>query len=119
MTLDFALVESASSPIIYRAYEYTSGRHLRSAERQGYQSGHYQRSLHTRAGDVKLKVPKLGKITSESAIMEQYKRREISVPDGESALMLVAAKLRLIAGSTWSELKYLNMNLLMDYSEGG
>ena len=36
-------------------------KHQRSVERQGYRSGHYQRSLHTRAGDVKLKVPKLGK----------------------------------------------------------
>jgi len=36
-------------------------RHQRSAERQGYRSGHYQRSLHTSAGDVKLMVPKLGK----------------------------------------------------------
>ena len=36
-------------------------KHQRSIERQGYRSGHYQRSLHTRAGDVKLKVPKLGK----------------------------------------------------------
>jgi len=33
--------------------------------------------------------------------------------------MLVAAKLRHIAGSTWSERKYLNMDLLIDYSEGG
>jgi len=34
-----------------------------------------------------------------------------SFPDGESALMLVAARLRHIAGTTWSERKYLNMDL--------
>ena len=31
----------------------------RSSERQGYRSGHYKRNLHTTAGEVKLKVPKL------------------------------------------------------------
>ena len=57
------------------------GLYERSAERQGYRSDHYQRSLHTRAGDVKLKIPKLGKNTFESAIMERYKQREISVEE--------------------------------------
>jgi|GEM_PF-1002207 len=33
-------------------------------------------------------------------------------PDGKSALILLAARLRHIAGSTWSERKYLNMHLL-------
>jgi len=40
-----------------------------------------------------------------------------SFPDGESALMLVAAKLRHIAGSTWSERKYLNMDLLGEWGK--
>ena len=40
-----------------------------------------------------------------------------SFPDGESALMLVAAKLRLIADSTWSERKYLNMDLLGEWEK--
>ena len=31
----------------------------RSSERQGYRSGHYKRNLHTTAGEVELKVPKL------------------------------------------------------------
>jgi putative transposase len=33
-------------------------------------------------------------------------------PDGQSALMLVAARLRHVASSTWSSKKYLNMSLL-------
>jgi len=33
--------------------------------------------------------------------------------------MLITAKLRHIAGSTWSERKQLNMDLLIDYLEGG
>ena len=40
-----------------------------------------------------------------------------SFPDGESALMLVAARLRHIAGSTWSERKYLNMDLLGEWEK--
>jgi transposase-like protein len=53
-------------------------------------------------------------------IMKEIRRRTRvigSFPDGESALMLVAARLRHIAGSTWSERKYLNMDLLIDYSK--
>ncbi len=33
-------------------------------------------------------------------------------PDGESALMLVAARLRYVAGTTWGLRRYLNMALL-------
>jgi len=50
-------------------------------------------------------------------IMKEIRRRTRligSFPDGESALMLVAARLRHIAGSTWSERKYLNMDLLRE-----
>ena len=49
-------------------------------------------------------------------IMKEIRRRTRvigSFPDGESALMLVSARLRHIAGSTWSERKYLNMDLLI------
>ena len=41
-------------------------------------------------------------------------------PDGQSALMLVAARLRYIANSRWGTWKYLNMDLLkeLDNKEG-
>jgi transposase-like protein len=35
-------------------------------------------------------------------------------PDGESALMLVAARLRYVAGTSWGSRRYLNMELLKD-----
>lgn len=38
-------------------------------------------------------------------------------PDGESALMLVCARLRYVAGHDWGERLYLNMKHLMDTSE--
>ena len=51
-------------------------------------------------------------------IMKEIRRRTRvigSFPDGESALMLVAARLRHISGSSWSERKYLNMDLLIGW----
>jgi len=39
-----------------------------------------------------------------------------SFPDGESALMLVATRLRYISNSGWSKRKYLNMELFVDYN---
>ena len=35
-------------------------------------------------------------------------------PDGESALMLTAARLRHVASTKWGTKRYLNMNLLED-----
>jgi len=35
-------------------------------------------------------------------------------PDGQSALMLVAARLRHVAGSSWGERRYLNMEYLRE-----
>ena len=48
-------------------------------------------------------------------IMREIKRRTRVVgafPDGQSALMLVAARLRHIAGTTWGERRYLSMEEL-------
>lgn len=50
-------------------------RYERSDERQDYRSGHYERQLHTKAGPVTLKVPKLRRQTLETAIIERYRRR--------------------------------------------
>ncbi len=51
-------------------------------------------------------------------IMREIRRRTRVVgnfPDGESALMLVAARLRHIAGTKWGTKKYLNTDLLREY----
>ena len=37
-----------------------------------------------------------------------------SFPDGRSALMLVAARLRHIAGTRWGVVRYMAMNRLFD-----
>ena len=48
-------------------------------------------------------------------IVREIRRRTRVVgnfPDGDSALMLVAARLRHIAGTKWSSRRYLDMELL-------
>jgi putative transposase len=50
-------------------------------------------------------------------VMREIRRRTNVVgafPDGNSALMLVAARLRHIAGTRWSIKRYLNMDLLKE-----
>ncbi len=51
-------------------------------------------------------------------IMREIRRRTNVVgafPDGNSALMLVASRLRHIAGTKWSSKRYLNMQLLREH----
>jgi transposase-like protein len=47
----------------------------------GYPGWRYERWLHTVAGEVNLKVPKLRRQTFETAIIERYRRRESSVEE--------------------------------------
>ena len=54
-------------------------RYERSSDRVDTRAGHYSRKLHTKAGEVDLKVPKLRKMTFETAIIERYRRREASL----------------------------------------
>jgi transposase-like protein len=53
-------------------------------------------------------------------ILREVRRRTRVVgafPDGQSALMLVAARLRHIAGTRWGSRAYLNMELLKEMSQ--
>jgi len=54
-------------------------RYERSEARRDTRAGHYERKLQTKAGEVRLKVPKLRAQTFETAIIERYRRRESSV----------------------------------------
>ncbi len=50
-------------------------------------------------------------------LMREIRRRTRVVgafPDGKSALMLVAARLRHVAGTKWGEKRYLQMNHLAE-----
>ncbi len=53
-------------------------------------------------------------------IMEEIRRRTRVVgafPDGRSALMLVSARLRHIAGTKWGTRRYLDMDRLREHSD--
>ena len=56
-------------------------RYQRSEARKDTRAGHYERSLQTKAGEVKLKMPKLRQQTFETAIIERYRRRESLVEE--------------------------------------
>src|SRR5215510_11932227 len=56
-------------------------RYERSEARRDTRAGHYERKLQTKAGEVRLKVPKLRAQTFETAIIERYRRRESSVEE--------------------------------------
>lgn len=56
-------------------------RYERTHARRDTRAGSYERKLHTTAGEVSLKVPKLRRQTFETAIIERYRRRESSVEE--------------------------------------
>src|SRR5262245_41530538 len=49
-------------------------RYERSEARRDTRAGHYERKLQTKAGEVRLKIPKLRQQTFETAIIERYLR---------------------------------------------
>ena len=54
-------------------------RYERSPDRVDTRAGSYTHKLHTKAGEVEVKMHKLRKQTFETAIIESYRRREISI----------------------------------------
>jgi transposase-like protein len=52
----------------------------------------------------------------ERILREVRRRTRVvgAIPDGDSALMLVAARLRHIGGKRWGTRRYLNMDLLKE-----
>ena len=77
-----------------------AARYERNEQRQGYRSGHYNRSLTTTSGDVTLKVPKLKGISFETAIIERYRRRESSVEEALIEMYLTGVSVRRVEDIT-------------------
>lgn len=75
-------------------------RYARSPDRIDTRAGHYTRKLHTRAGEVDLKVPKLRRQTFESAIIERYRRREVSVEEAIVQMYLAGVSVRRVEDVT-------------------
>ena len=92
-TLNALLDKEADELVNAQKYE-------RSADRQGYRSGHYKRNFQTTAGDVELKVPKLKGVPFETAIIERYRRRESSVEEALIEMYLAGVSVRRVEDIT-------------------
>jgi putative transposase len=77
-----------------------AGRYERNERRQDTRAGSYERSLHTKAGEVKLKMPKLRRQTFETAIIERYQRRESSVEEALIEMYLAGVSVRRVEDIT-------------------
>jgi putative transposase len=77
-----------------------AARYERTDARRDYRAGHYGRKLHTKAGEVKLKVPKLRSLPFETAIIERYKRRESSVEEALIEMYLAGVSVRRVEDIT-------------------
>jgi len=77
-----------------------AGRYERSDTRKDTRAGHYERKLDTKAGRVKLKVPKLRKLSFETAIIERYKRRESSVEEALIEMYIAGVSVRRVEDIT-------------------
>ncbi|MCX7347111.1 MAG: IS256 family transposase [Alphaproteobacteria bacterium] len=77
-----------------------AGRYQRSSERVDTRAGSYDRTLQTRAGEVKLKVPKLRQQVFETAIIERYRRREASVEESLIEMYLAGISVRRVEDIT-------------------
>ncbi len=77
-----------------------AARYERTAARQDTRAGYYERGLQTKAGEVRLKVPKLRQQKFETAIIERYKRRESSVEEALIEMYLAGVSVRRVEDIT-------------------
>ena len=77
-----------------------ASRYERTEARQDTRAGSYQRKLHTRAGEVTLKMPKLRRQAFETAIIERYRRRETSVEEALIEMYLAGVSVRRVEDIT-------------------
>ncbi len=75
-------------------------RYERSPDRVDTRAGSYDRKLHTRAGEVNLKMPKLRRKTFETAIIERYRRRESSIEESLIEMYLAGVSVRRVEDIT-------------------
>jgi len=75
-------------------------RYERSDDRVDTRAGSYNRKLLTKAGEVTLKVPKLRTLTFETAIIQRYQKREISVEEALVEMYLAGVSVRRVEDIT-------------------
>lgn len=88
-TLNALLEEEADDLVKAERYE-------RTADREAYRAGHYERGLTTTSGQVTLEVPKLKGLRFTTAIIDRYKRRETSVEEAMIEMYLAGVSTRRI-----------------------
>ena len=77
-----------------------AARYERTADRVDTRAGSYERKLHTKAGEVKLKVPRLRSLPFETQIIERYRRRESSVKEALMEMYLAGVSVRRVEDIT-------------------
>lgn len=77
-----------------------ASKYERTTARQDTRAGHYERTLDTQAGRMKLKVPKLRRLTFETEIIERYRRREASVEEALIEMYLAGVSVRRVEDIT-------------------
>jgi putative transposase len=75
-------------------------RYQRTDARKDTREGYYERGLETKAGKVKLRVPKLRKLRFETAIIERYRRRESSIEEALIEMYLAGVSVRRVENIT-------------------
>ena len=63
-------------------------RYERTAGREAYRAGHYERKLTTTSGEVTIRMPKLKGMRLAAAVIERYRRRETSVKEAMTGMHL-------------------------------
>ena len=88
-TLNGLLEEEADGLVGAERYERTAGR-------EAYRAGHYERKLATTSGEVSIRMPKLKGMRFTTAVIERYRRRETSVEDAMIETCLAGVSTRRI-----------------------
>ena len=88
-TINALLDEEADDLIKANRYE-------RTADREAYRAGHYERGITTSSGQVTVEMPKLKGLRFTTAIIERYKRRETSVEEAMIEMYLAGVSTRRI-----------------------
>jgi putative transposase len=89
-------VEETLNALLEAEADRHAQRYERSEVRRDTRAGHYERKLQTKAGEVRLKVPKLRAQTFETAIIERYRRRESSVEEALIEMCLAGVSVRRV-----------------------
>jgi len=77
-----------------------ASRYERSEGRLDTRAGSYKRKLLTKAGEVELKMPRLRTLPFETAIIQRYQKREISVEEALVEMYLAGVSVRRVEDIT-------------------